>query len=110
QPDLADTEEAYDRGRQSVVAQVRRKAELHIRFHRVETVILQLVGTELVHQADAAAFLVFVDQQAAPTLDNLVERQFQLRAAIAAQAVQHIAGQTLRVYANQGRAQLGRQI
>ena len=45
----------------------------------------------------------FVDQQPAAFLGDGAQRDFQLRPAIAAQAVKHVAGQALRVDAHQRR-------
>ena len=66
-------------------------------------VILQFVRPQLVQQPDAAAFLVLVDQQPAAVPAMRLQRDLQLRAAIAAQAVEHVARQTLRVDAHQRR-------
>ena len=48
-------------------------------------------------------FLVLVDQQAAAFAGDALERDLELRAAIAAQAVEHVAGQALRMDAHQRR-------
>ena len=50
-----------------VVAQVAIEAQPLVGFHRVGALILQLIGAQLVEQPDAAAFLMFVDQQPAPS-------------------------------------------
>ena len=71
----------------------------------IEAAILQFVGAQLIHETDAAAFLQFIDQQAAPFARDFVERHFQLAAAIATQAVEDIAGEALGMNAHErGRA------
>ena len=49
----------------AVVAHVGLEAELEVRLDRVQPVLLQLVGAELVEQADAAALLRHVEEHAA---------------------------------------------
>ena len=86
---------------QFVVAQVALKAELFVGFDRVGAVVLQLIGAEFVEQPDAAAFLVLVNQQAGAFLRDAFERDLELRAAIAAQAVEDVAREALRMDAHQ---------
>ncbi len=85
------------------MTQVRLESELLIRFHRIRAPVLQFIGAQLIHQADAAPFLQFVDQQPPALFRDRLQRQLQLGAAIAAQAVEHIAGQALRMDAHQWR-------
>ena len=82
------------------------ETEFDVSFYRVESAILQLVGAQLIEQSDASAFLVLVDQQSASLLRNLIERQLELRTAIAAQTVEHVAREALRMDAHQRRPQL----
>ena len=77
---------------------------MFVGLDRVRALILQLIGAQLIEQPDAAALLVFVDQQAAAFGGDGIEGQLELPAAIAAQAVEHVAGETLGMDAHQGRA------
>ena len=88
---------------QLVTAQVRVESQALVGFHGVGAMVLQLVSAELVEQADAAALLMLVDEQAAALLGDALERNFKLRAAIAAQAVKHVSGEALGMNANQRR-------
>ena len=81
-------------------AAVRLVAELKIGLDGVETLILQLVGTQLGHQPDAAAFLLFVDQDAGAFVDDALHCQFELLTAIAAKRAEDIAGEALRMNAD----------
>ncbi len=65
--------------------------------------VLQFVGLELGHQADAAAFLVLVEQNAGALFGDGGERELELLAAVAAQRVEDVAGEALRVDAHDGR-------
>ena len=93
---LLQPEVAQNLARQLVVAQIGFEAQPLVGFHGVGALILQFVGAQLVQQADAAPFLMLVDQQAAAFVGDRLQRQFKLRAAIAAQAVEDVAGQALR--------------
>ena len=63
--------------------------------------VLEVVGADLVAQADAAAFLDQVDQHAAALAGDPCERGVELRAAVAAQAAHDLAGEARRVDAGQ---------
>ena len=86
-----------------VFAGVRGKTESFVGFDRVHALILQLIGAQLVHQADAAAFLRKIKQHTARRFRNFFERKFKLRAAIAAKGIEHVAREALRMNANQWR-------
>ena len=77
----------------SVVADVGGEAELRVRFDRVVPLLLQLVGFELVDQADAAPFLQQIEQHAALLGGDELEGALELRAAVAARGVEDVAGQ-----------------
>ena len=72
-----------------------------IGFDRVEPGVLQRVGLELRHQADAAPFLMFIDHQAASFLGDGSHGDLQLVAAVAAKRPEHFAGEALRMDAQQ---------
>src|SRR5215472_7755912 len=44
-------------GGKLIVAQIRREAQPPIRFHGIQALVLELVGFELIEQANAPAFL-----------------------------------------------------
>jgi hypothetical protein len=95
EPDGFEAEELEDGAGQFVVAEIAVEAELLIGFDGIGAFVLQLVGAKLVEQADASAFLQFVDQQAAAFGGDAGEGDVQLGAAIAAQAVEHVTGEAL---------------
>jgi len=71
----AHAEVAQDLGADAVVALVGGKAELLVRLDRVVPLLLELVGPQLVDQADAPAFLEQVEQDPAPLRLDLLERE-----------------------------------
>ena len=85
------------------MAEVRRKAELLVRFHGVGPVVLQRVGLDLVVQADAAPFLAHVEEDAPACFGDGLYRHLALHTAVAPQAAEHVAGEALAVDANQHR-------
>ena len=62
----ADAQVAQNLGADAVVALVGLEAEALVRLDRVEALVLQLVRANLVGQADAASFLVEIQQHASP--------------------------------------------
>ncbi len=94
---------AQDGARQGIIAQIALKPELLVGFHGIGAVILELVGAQFVHQADATAFLVLVNNDAAALSGNLPERDIELSPAIAPQTVKDVSGQALRVDSQQRR-------
>ena len=75
-------------------------AKFEIRLDGVASVILQFIGAELRHQADAAAFLQLIHQHAAACFADGCKGEFQLGAAIAADGSEDVASEALRVDAN----------
>src|SRR5207248_5319659 len=57
QPHRADVQVLQDLDADAVVALIRLEAEALVRFDGIEPLLLQLVGADLVGQADAAPFL-----------------------------------------------------
>nr|WP_244524310.1 hypothetical protein [Geodermatophilus dictyosporus] len=90
-----------------VVALVLAAAEGQVGLVGVEAGVLEGVGVELGVQADAAALLAQVQQDAAGVGDEL-GRLAQLRPAVAPLAAEHVAGQALAVRAHQRRLAAGR--
>ena len=79
------------------------EAQAKVGVDRVEPAILELVGAQLVGQPDPAALLAKIEQYAAAGLTDQPQRLLQLRPAIAFEAAEHIAGQTLTVQTHQRR-------
>ncbi len=73
-----------------------------VRVDRVETLVLQLIGAQLVDEADAASFLAQVEQHAPWRVGHFVERGVELRPAIAFEAAEHVAGETFAVQPHHG--------
>ena len=103
QAHLAHAEVAQDLAADAVVADVGREAELLVGRDGVVALVLQLVGLQLVDEADAAALLQEVEEHAAAGLDDLLHRELELLAAVAARRAEDVAGQALRVDAHEHR-------
>jgi hypothetical protein len=88
---------------QGKVALVGFETEALVGLDGVETRILQLIRLQFRHQTNAAAFLLFVNQDARTLVPNHSQCHFKLLPAVAAQRVKHIAGEALRVNADQRR-------
>ena len=84
-------------------AEVGRVAELVVGFDRVEALILELVGAEFGHEADAAAFLLLVEEDAGAFGGDGAEGEVELVVAVAAEGVEDVAGEALGVDADDGR-------
>ena len=81
---------------------VGREPEREVRLDRVEPVRLQLVGAELVEEADSAALLAHVQDDAAILLGlDARERVLELLAAVAEERVEDVARQALGVHADE---------
>ena len=85
----------------AVIAAVGLVAQRQVGLDRVEALVLQVVGLDLLDQADAAAFLRQIDQHAGPFLADHLHGQVELVAAIAAQRGQQVAGEAGRVQPHQ---------
>src|SRR3954470_10121447 len=68
---FADAEIEQDLRAEPVIAQVAAEAELRVRLDGIETFLLQLVSVNLRGQADAAAFLAHVNEDAIAFVGNL---------------------------------------
>src|SRR5690242_7319212 len=79
------------------------EAEPLVRLDGVESLILQAIGAEFVDEADAAALLGEIKQDAAAGSRNRGQRFAKLRAAIATQRSQKVARETLRMEARENR-------
>ena len=101
--DGGDAEEFQHLSGEFEVAAVSLVAEFEVGLDRVAALVLQRVGLELGHETDAAAFLVFIDENAGALGGDEAEREMKLVVAVAAERVEYIPGEALRVDANDGR-------
>ncbi len=99
--DGGDVELLEDLGGEVEVAVVVAEAELEVGFDGVGAAVLELVGAELGHEADAAAFLVLVEQDARSLARDEPEGEVELVVAVAAQGVEDVAGEALGVDADE---------
>ena len=88
-----EAERAQDVGADAEVALVVLEAEAVVGLDGVEALVLQRVGAHLVGEPDAAALLVQVEQDARPLGRDLLERGMELRAAVALEAAEEVAGE-----------------
>ena len=98
-----DAEVGEDAGCRRVVAGVGGQAEREVGVDGVEAALLQAVRAQLVDEPDAATLVAaHVDDDAALLLDR-VERGVELRAALALERAERLAGQALGVHAHERR-------
>jgi hypothetical protein len=95
QADAGDSEVPKDCPGQGIIPQITFKAELFVGFDSIGALILQLIGSKFVHEPDATALLLLVDNQSPAFASNLFESDFELGSAVATKAVKDIAGQAL---------------
>ncbi len=79
------------------------EAQLLVGFDCVQALILQLIRAEFRHKADAAAFLLLVEKDSSTFVSDALQRKVKLVVTIAAERVEDVPSQTLRVYTNDGR-------
>src|SRR5947209_7731597 len=89
-------------GRQRVVPQIAFESEAFIGFNGIGAMILQFIRAKLIHQADPSPLLVFVDDQTSTFPGDFLQRNLELCPAVAAKAMEYIAGETLRVNPQKG--------
>ena len=75
----------------AVIAGIGLEAEREIGLHRVEPLILQLVGPDLLHEADAPPLLRQIDKHPSALAADHFQGQVELIATVAAEAVEQIA-------------------
>src|SRR5438034_5405813 len=81
-----------------VLSLVRREPELDVRLDRVTSMVLQLVGAQLVPQPDRAAFVsADVQDDTSPFRADQLEGPFQLAATVAPERAEPVAGEAFRV-------------
>jgi hypothetical protein len=98
-----DAEELEDGGGHFISAAVGGVAELFVGLDGIAAVVLELVGTELGHEADAAALLLLIEEDAGAGFRDFLESKFELEPAVAAEGAEDVAGEALRVNADEGR-------
>jgi hypothetical protein len=76
------------------------KTKRQVRVDGIESSILQLVGPDLVQQANAPSLLAQVQDNAKGFLRDPLERRRQLIAAVTTQRAQRITGQAFRMETN----------
>src|SRR5437667_6020909 len=101
EPDLVQPQLHQDLRAHAVVPKVRLKTQRQVALDGVLAFVLQLVCAQLVHQADAAPFLVQVQEHSLPGLLDHLERAMELLAAVAAKGSEHVGREASRVHADQ---------
>ena len=99
QPHGGDAEVDEDLRADAVLAAVDRQAELDVGVDGVVALVLQVVGADLVADADAAALVAAqVDDDAEALVGDQLHGRVELHAAVAAQRAEHVAGEALAVH------------
>src|SRR6266550_6427487 len=101
QADLPDLKFMQDSHGQTEITAVGVKTQSFVRFDRIETLILQGIGSQFCHEPDATALLILVDHQSRSLVCDGRHCDFQLASAITAQRSKHFAGEALRMNAQQ---------
>src|SRR5260221_10107795 len=81
----------------AVIPLIGLESEPFVGFDRVEPLVLQLVGANLVREADSPSLLVEIQQNAAAFLGDSLHRRVSLLPAVATDRMQAIARETRRV-------------
>ena len=90
-------------GRNFEDAAIRFVTQFKVRLHRIEAHVLQLVSAQLSHQADTAAFLLLVHQDAGALIDDALHCEFELLTAVATEGTKDVSCEALRMNADDGR-------
>jgi len=89
--------------RKRIIAQVHGMPKSKIGFDCVEPPILQLIGAEFFHQADAAALLMLVNKHSSALLRDGAKGKMKLLIAVAPHRVKDLSGGALRMNADKRR-------
>ena len=100
--DRRDLEVLEDGGGELELAVVGAEAQLLVSFDGVEALVLELVGTELGHEANAATLLLLIEQDAGAFCGDEAEGEVELVVAVAAEGVEDVSGEALGVDADDG--------
>src|SRR5260370_13054203 len=87
-----------------VLARIYRQSKALVGFDGVRSIVLQGVGANFVEDADAAAFLLLVDDRTAAFCFDHLHRAVKLRPAIALRGSKHVPRQALGMDAHQSRS------
>ena len=82
------------------------EAKFFVGFHGIEALILQGISLQLGHEPNTPPLLLLIEQDARASLRDEAQRHLQLLAAIAAQRIEDIARQALRMNSNQRRSRV----
>jgi hypothetical protein len=82
--DLFQSQVGHNLRPDPVIAQIGFEPQHLIRLHGVCALLLEFIGADLVQQPDAAPLLFQIDQRSPARLRDLLHRQMQLTAAVAA--------------------------
>ncbi len=83
QPQPSCAEINQDLGTGAVVARVRLETEVKVCLHRILSLILQLIRTQLVEKPDAAPLLEEIEQDTFPLVGDLLHGCVELRSTVA---------------------------
>jgi len=100
---LANVEEPQDFYRERKIAQIHCVSKPEIGFNCVEPLILKLIGAEFLNQADAAAFLMLVDEHSSASLRDCAQGQMKLLITVTPHGVEDLSRHALRMNANKWR-------
>jgi len=77
------------------VAAVGFVTQFEVGFDGVEAFVLEFVGAELGHKADATAFLLFVEEDAGACVGDGEHGELELLTAVAAEGVEDVSCEAL---------------
>src|SRR5215471_4619930 len=97
QPHPRAAEQLQHAHRDAVIAFVVVEAQHGVGVDGIETVVLQLIGADLVGEAEAAALLLQVKNDPTAMLLELRKRQAKLIAAVASPRAEHVSRQASRM-------------
>jgi hypothetical protein len=77
--------------------------EAKVGLDSIESRVLQFVGAKLFHQANAPAFLIFIEKNSCTLFSDAAQSKMKLIVAVATKRVKDISSSALRVNADKGR-------
>ncbi len=102
EPDRRNFQEAQNLDGQAIVAKVSLVSKVQISLDGIESCILQFIGAELFHQADAPPFLILIEQYPRALFGDAAQSEMKLIVAVATKRVENISGGALRVDTDEG--------
>src|SRR5580658_3148263 len=91
QLERANVEEPKDSYRKRIIAQIHCVPEPKVGLNCVEPLILKLIGAKLFNQANAASFLMLVDQHSSTLLSDCAQGQMKLFIAVTSHGVKNLS-------------------